>query len=215
METLTVKAQGREQTRTRGAEAVRKAGLIPAVVYGSKESKPISVKLLDIRDAIYTPEFKIVELDVDGDKRSTVVRDVQFHPVTEEIVHIDFLELVPENKVVVEVPVRFEGTAPGLKMGGKLMRKMRKVKIKTTPENLVDELIFDVSELKLGQSVRVRDAQVGEEIEVLNSPSIPVASIEIPRALKGAEAGEEEEGEEGEETPEGEGGETTEEATQE
>jgi large subunit ribosomal protein L25 len=89
--------------------------------------------------------------------------------------------------VTVELPIRFDGVSAGLKAGGKLMQKLRRVKIKATPENLIDEIALDVTSLQLGQSIRVRDIKAGEGIEILNSPGIPIASVEIPRALKGPE----------------------------
>ncbi len=206
MESVAVKAEKRSETRSKGASAVRAAGRIPAVLYGGDNVESISVEFNDVRHAIYTPAFKLVDLEIDGETVQCIVKDVQFHPVTEDIVHIDFLRLIEGRPVKVDVPVRFEGAAPGLRAGGKLVQKMRRIRIKTTPENLVDELVVDISDLKLGFSVRVRDAQVSDEIEVMNPGATPVASIEVPRALRSAGAagdgdadvdGDEEGGEEG------------------
>ena len=210
METVAIKAAPREETGRKGMKRVRNEGLIPAVLYGTSEAQSVTVQFNELRHVIYTPDFKLVDLDVDGNTTQCIVKDVQFHPVTEEILHVDFLELAPGRAVKVEVPVTFEGTAAGVRAGGKLVKKMRRIKIMTTPEHMVDELVFDVSELTLGNSIRVKDAQVGEGIEILNSPNIPVASVEIPRALKGADEEEAElegaEGEEGAATEGGEGG---------
>ncbi len=213
-----MKASSRSETRTKGAKAVRAAGKIPAVVYGGDTVSHVSIEFNELRHAIYTPEFKLIDLEMDGKTVSCIVKDIQFHPVTEEVVHVDFLQLIPGKSIKVEVPVRFEGVSPGIREGGKLTQKLRRIAIKTTPEHLVDELVIDISELMLGFSVRVSDAIVGEGIEVLNTPNIPVASVEVPRALKteeeeaeelaaavaaeAAEAGEGAEGAEG-----GEGGE--------
>ena len=200
MESVADKAEKRNEVRSKGAKAVRAEGKIPAVLYGGESVESISVDFNDIRHAIYTPAFKLVDLEIDGETVQCIVKDVQFHPVTENIVHIDFLRLIPGHPIKVEVPVRFEGQAPGLRAGGKLVEKMRRIRIKTTPENLIDELIVDVSELMLGSSVRVRDAKIGEGIEIMNPGATPVASVEVPRALRSAEAeAEEAAGEEGEE----------------
>ena len=207
METVAVKASNRSEVRSKGAKATRAEGKIPCVVYGGDTVHTVAVDFNDIRHAIYTPAFKLVELDIDGESVSCIVKDIQFHPVTEDIVHIDFLILTPGKSIKVEVPVRFEGAAPGIRAGGKLIKKMRRVKIKTTPETLVDHLLVDISNLELGYSVRVKDIEAVEGVEVLNQPNIPVASIEVPRALRSAdeegaefgEDGEEEGGEEGSE----------------
>lgn len=184
MESVAVKATSRSELRTKGAKATRAAGKIPAVVYGGDSVSHIAVEFNELRHAIFTPKFKLIDLELEGEKFSCILKEVQFHPVTEEIVHVDFLRLVPGRSIKVEVPVRLEGVSPGLKEGGNLVEKMRRIAIKTTPEHLVDELVVDVSELMLGFSVRVKDAIVGEGIEVLNTPNIPVASVEVPRALK-------------------------------
>lgn len=211
METVAIKAITRSELRTKGAAATRAAGKIPAVVYGGDTTSHVAVEFKELRHAIYTPDFKLVNLDLEGENITCILQDVQFHPVTEEVVHIDFLRLVPGKSIKVEVPVRFSGIAPGLSEGGKLVQKMRRIKIKTTPEHLVDELVIDISELKLGESVRVQDAEFGDGIEVLSTPAVPVASIEIPRALKG---GDEDEEAEGVEATEGEGAESTEESAE-
>ncbi len=215
MEFVAVQGEPRELARKKGAKAVRREGKIPCVLYGGTEAKHFSVEPLAVREVIYTPEFKGVELDIDGEKVKCFVKDVQYHPVTDEIVHIDFLRLVDGRKVKVDIPVSFQGVAPGLKSGGNFIKKLRKISIKTVPEKLVNELNLDVSTLELGHSLRVRDIEGHEGIEILNNPAQPVASIEVPRILKSdpalLETDEDEEEGEGEEGAEGgEGGETTE-----
>lgn len=216
MEFVAVQGETRELARKKGAKAVRREGKIPCVLYGGDEAIHFSVEPLAVRDVIYTGDFKGVELDVDGEKVKCFVKSIQFHPVTDEIVHIDFLRLVNGRKVKVDIPVSFQGVAPGLKSGGNFIKKLRKVSIKAVPENLVHELTLDVSTLELGHSLRVRDIDGLEGIQILNNPAQPVASIEVPRILKSdpsllaTDEDEEEEGE-GEEGAEGgEGGETPE-----
>jgi len=184
MENILVPAQKRETVGSKGAADVRRQGMIPAIIYGGKEPVPVSVKLHDVRHAIYTPDFHKVDVDLDGTKVTCILKEVQFHPVTDRVTHIDFLQLEQGTPVKVEVPIRFNGTAAGIKAGGKLIQKIRKVKIKATPEHLVNEVSMDVTELKLGQSLRVRDIQMEEGVEILNTPGIPVVSVQIPRVLK-------------------------------
>lgn len=186
MEYLSIKADKREGKGKKGSKAVRNEGSIPAVLYGSGENTHLSVKPMAVRDLIYTPDFKLAELDVSGTMHKCFVKDVQFHPVTDEIVHIDFLELIPGKPVKVKVPVRFKGVSPGVKVGGKLMTQMRTIKVKATPENLVNELFLDISELELGSAIRVRDIEVPENVEIMSVAAAPVANVEVPRALKSA-----------------------------
>jgi large subunit ribosomal protein L25 len=118
-----------------------------------------------------------------GESYRCIIKEIQFHPVTEGILHIDFLELAEGRKVKVQLPVRFKGTSPGVRNGGRLIQQLRKVEIKTTPDQLVEELILDISNLKLGNSVRVRDIETNDEIEILTNPGIPVATVKVPRVV--------------------------------
>lgn len=186
MKTLEVKGTSRTELGTKAAKAIRREGEIPAVIYSNKEIKHFNTNEKEVRSLIYSPDFAVVQLDLDGTAYRCILKDVQFHPVSEEILHIDFLQLIDGTPVKVEIPVRFKGVSPGVKQGGKLMQTVRKVKIKTIPENLVDELKVDISGLNLGQSVRVRDIEVNKNIEIMSAPGIPLAIIEIPRALRSA-----------------------------
>ena len=194
MESVAFNAQLRSEINKKTTKAARKEGLVPGVIYGGKEPVHFLARPFDFRDIIYTPDFKLAEINIDGKTYKCILKDLQIHPVTDAVVHMDFIELVPGNTIRVELPVKFTGVAPGVKEGGKLMPKMRAVKVKTTIESLVDHVEVDVSALTLGNSVRVRDIETNEGVHIMNSPNIPVASVEIPRALRSASS--EEEGEE-------------------
>lgn len=185
MQTLNVPALERASGKKSAAET-RRAKRIPAIIYGGEQNHNISVVLKDVKKLIYTPDFILAEIEVGGQVYKTFVKDLQFHPVTDEIMHIDFLKLVDGTPVKVEVPVKFEGVSPGVKEGGKLIQQMRRIKIKTTPEKMVDFLTLDISSLELGHAIRVRDIEVPVGVEVMNEGSTPVANVEIPRALKSA-----------------------------
>ena len=210
MEVIAISGQVRADLGKAATKAVRKEEKIPCVLYGGDEVIHFSTTLKEVRDLIYTPDFKVAEVTVDGKSYKCFIKDIQWHPVTDAIVHLDFLRLIEGVPVKVEVPLRFHGVSPGVKNGGKLIQKLRRVKIKTTPEHLISELQVDISKLMLNQSIRVRDIDsVRKNIDVLNSPGVPVASVEIPRALRSATAaaekageGEEGESEEGEEAGE-------------
>jgi len=203
MNTIAFSAEKRTGTGKKATKAVRASGQIPCVLYGGDTNIQFATTHKDVKGLIYTPDFNIAEITIDGTPHKCIIKDAQYHPVTESIIHLDFLKLEEGRTVKVEVPVRFKGVSPGVKLGGKMQQTLRRVKIKTTPENIVDSLFADISELSLGDSARVRDLEVPDGIEVMNSPGIPVVSVEVPRALKGGENEEEEGTEEGTEGGEG------------
>jgi len=186
MKSIAVKGEIRNDLGKKATKAVRVAGLIPCVLYGADTVLHFTTTKNDVKHLIYTPDFKLADIEVDGKHYRCILKDMQFHSTSEEVLHMDFLHLADGNTIKVDVPVRFRGTSSGVKAGGKLLQKVRKVKIKTTPEKLVDELLLDIAHLELGQSIRVRDIKATEGIEILSSPGIPVATIEIPRALRSA-----------------------------
>lgn len=192
MEIVAINGQIRAEVGKKATKAVRKKdGGIPCVLYGGEDLIHFSIPEPEVKALIYTSDFKVADINIEGKTYRCILKDVQYHPVTEAILHIDFLRLVKGNPVKIEVPVRFKGTSPGVKSGGKLLPKLRRVKVKTTPENLVSELLVDISKLELGQSIRVRDIEPGEGIEIILSPGIPVATVEVPRALRSATAAKE------------------------
>lgn len=203
MESVTIVSQERTFTGKKGAKATRREGLVPGIVYGGKETIHFAATPKQFKDLVFTPDFKLAEIQVGEKKIKCIVQDMQFHPVSDELIHIDFLELVEKKAFKVELPLRFKGTAPGVKTGGSLIQKVRRVKVKTTLDKLVDGLNVDISKLELGDSVRVKDIELEEGMELLTAPAIPVLSVEIPRALRSATDVAAEEGEEAEEAAEG------------
>jgi len=193
MEFISLTGQLRPETGKTASKSVRREGLIPCVLYSAKETVHFSTTPQQVKNLIYTPDFHVAQLHIGDNTYKCIVKDYQLHPLSNELVHIDFLQLTDGHPIKVEVPVRVKGQSPGVKVGGKLVQKMRRVKIKTLPENLVDQVMLDISSLELGQSLRVRDITGEEGIEILSSPGIPVATIEIPRALRSATAAAEKE----------------------
>ncbi|MEN0003090.1 MAG: 50S ribosomal protein L25 [Bacteroidota bacterium] len=194
MEIVAVKGEPRKGFGGTASKEVRSQGLIPCVLYGFDEVVHFSTDVKTVKPLIYTPDFKIAEVEIDGKTYKTILKDVQFHPVTDEIVHIDFLKLIDGHPVKYEVPVKFVGSSPGIKLGGKLLQNIRRVKIKATPETMVDILTLDISNLEMGQSIRIRDIEAVEGIEIMTPSGTPVATIEIPRALRSAAAAAKKEG---------------------
>lgn len=189
----TVSFQGIKRDLNQKASTIRKAGRIPAVIYGGDTLEHFTTTLNDIKSLVYTPDFKLGEVDIDGAKHKCIVKSIQYHPVKDTIEHMDFLAIEAGRKVKVDIPVRFKGESPGVKTGGKLMQSLRRVTVKLDPEHLVDELFIDISDLELGDAVKVKDIEANDNLEFMVNVNIPVASVEVPRALKSAEAAAEEE----------------------
>jgi len=187
MQVIEIKGEARKELGKKATKAVRNNETLPCVLYGIENPVHFTTSIAEVRHLVYSPDVKVAQINVGGTDYRAIMKDIQFHPVSEKILHIDFLALEKGRDVKLDVPVRFEGTSPGVKAGGKLIQRLRKVKIKAKSEYLVDEVKLDISKLELGQSVRVRDLKVNENIEILNSPGIPIASIEIPRALRSAQ----------------------------
>ena len=212
MKVVSVKGEARS-TRGKGNNArLRRQGKIPCVIYGKDQNISFQTEPMEVRDVIYTPEFRVAEIDIDGEKHNCIVKDVQYHPVTDNILHVDFLKLIDKQTLRVQVPVTFNGQPVGVAEGGNLIRKLRTVDIKCTPETLVDHLEVDIEDLEIGQSKKIRDINAVEGVEILNNPTIAVISVEVTRALKSAAAagafgedGEPIEGAEGEGAEGGEG----------
>jgi large subunit ribosomal protein L25 len=187
MEIIALQGQPKPGSGKEEVKRIRRNGQVPAVIYksGGGDALSFALNAPEVRSLIYTSKFKLTEITIDGKVHKAIVKDIQFHPVTDAVIHIDFLELVPGIKFKAEVPLRFAGQAPGVKAGGKFIPKLRQVKIMTTPETVVDEVSADISAMDLGSTIRVRDIELPNGVEVLNNGAIPIASIEIPRALRG------------------------------
>ena len=190
MESFKLNVEVRENVGKAASKVVRHSDAIPCVMYGGKENIHFTTTWHDVRHLVFTPDFKTVDITVGDASYTAIVKNVQFHPVSEKILHMDFLQLIPGNAIKVVLPLRLRGSSPGVKSGGKLLQSIRKISVKCTPETLVNQLTLDISKLDLGQSARVRDIDAVEGIEVSMSPAIPVVLIEIPRAMRAAAAAE-------------------------
>ncbi len=204
METVKLAGDKRDIGKKKHTRALRNAGAIPCVIYGGDENIHFSTVFNDVKSLIYTPDYKKAEIDIDGKNHKCVIKEVQFHPVTEEVMHIDFQELIPGKKVTAEIPMHVQGTPPGIVEGGVLRKKLRKIKVKSDAASLVHEIIVDISSLHLGDIARVSDLDKPEGVQIMLDPQSPVVSIDRPRkvveVVDEEEEGEEEEGEETEET---------------
>ncbi len=187
MKSLEIIGYNRANLGKKESKDLRAASHVPCVLYGGKEQVHFYSPMILFKELLYTPNVYQVNLNVEGKEYKCILQDAQFHPVNEIILHVDFLELDENKPVKMEVPVRFVGTAPGVQKGGKLISKLRKIQIKALPANIPDYIDVDVSNLELGKSVKVGDIK-SENYTLLSNTSTPIATVEVPRALRGKAA---------------------------
>lgn len=206
MKTVSLSGSLRENVGKKDAKKHRKLGKVPCVLYGGNEQIHFLAKEKDFKNIIFTPEVAIINLNIDGKEVSAVLQDVQYHPVTDLILHVDFLEILDGKPVTMGVPVKLEGTAPGVMKGGKLRLKIRKMRVNGLVEDLPDQVVIDISKLDIGDSVRVADIK-NDKLSFKDHANSIVVGVFTARVV---EEEEEEEGEEGEEGAEGAEGTATE-----
>ena len=187
MKTISVKAVKRADFGKKAAKAVRREGLVPCVLCGNGETVSFSVDPREIKPLIYTPNSYIVEFDVEGKKELAVLREAQFHPVREEILHMDFYRIAAGKPVSIAIPVRLTGNAEGVKVGGKLTLSARKLTVSALVENLPDEIVVDVTTLGVGKTIFVGDLQF-ENLKFVTPATTAVCAVRVTRASRGAEA---------------------------
>jgi large subunit ribosomal protein L25 len=185
MEKLEIIGFKRANLGKREANELRFAGSVPSVLYGGAEQIHFHAPVYLFKDLVYTEKPHFVDLTIEGKKYEAKLQEVQFHPVSEMILHADFLLLKADSLITMEIPVKFDGTAPGVVKGGKLNHKLRKLKVKALPKNMPGEIKLDISGLELGKSAKVGDIKT-EGFTILNAKAIPIVTVEVPRALKGA-----------------------------
>lgn len=204
MKTTEIVGFKREDLGTKASKTLRADGNVPCVLYGGKENIHFHSPVYLFKDLLYTPNAYIVNLNVEGVEKKAVLQDVQFHPVSDSIVHVDFLEIFEDKAVAIDVPVVTEGVAPGAQLGGQVYIKNKKLRVKAIPSKLPEVVKVDISSLELGHSVRVQDVEA-DGFEILTNPKVSIVQIIIPRALKASlNTDEEGEGETEEATQEAE-----------
>jgi large subunit ribosomal protein L25 len=187
MQSLKLSAKKRDEFGKKSTKAVRREQRIPAVVYGQGEPVNFSLDVADVKPLIYTPGSYIVELDIEGTKETAVMREVQFHPVKEEILHMDFYRVSDKKPVTIDIPVRITGSSEGVKMGGKLVQNKRKLTVSGMVKDLPDELTVDITELGIGKTIFVGDLKY-DNLRLLNPASTAVCAIRVTRAAAAAAA---------------------------
>jgi len=186
MKSVKIEGQPRTGLGKKETRKLRTEGLVPAVIYGGNETIHFSAPKMAFRSLVYTPDFQLAEITVNGKEYRAILKDIQFDVVTDELNHLDFLELVEDRRVIATLPLKFVGQPEGVKAGGKLEIKMKSLNVRTYPKYLRESIEVNIDSLQLYENVRVQDV-VLENIEVLNSPRIPLATVATTRALRQAE----------------------------
>jgi len=185
MKTFDLTGTKRESTGKKAAKAYRKESLIPCVLYGGDEVVHFTVTKEGIRKLVYTPEIHIVNLSVEGKNYAAILKEMQFHPASDELIHVDFLQVFDNKPVVLEIPIVLEGLAQGVKDGGKLSMDMRKLKVKGLYKHFPEKLVINIENLGLGKTIQVGNLNF-DNLELLNAKDNVVASVKATRAAKGA-----------------------------
>ena len=192
MKTIQIKGTARTTSGKKAAKAMRKEGLIPCNLYGEKKDEkglPVAQSFTatfdELRKLIYTPNIYTVELDIDGAQHLAVLKEAQFHAVSDNLLHVDFYEITDQKPIVMEVPIKLNGLAEGVKAGGKLAASVRKLKVKAAHTAIPEVLNIDVTTLGLGKTIKVADLSF-EGLELVTSPSVVVCQVKVTRNAKAA-----------------------------
>lgn len=190
MKTFELKGSSRNDLGKKATKSFRKEGLIPAVIYGGEHGSSavhFSVNASDVRKLIYTPEIFLVDLIIDGKDYKAILKAIQFHPVSDEVLHLDFLHIFEDKPIVIEVPVVLDGLAEGVKAGGKLSLDIRKLKVKALYKQVPEKLHVNIEHLALGKSIQVGELSF-DGLEVLNAKNAVVCRVQLTRAARGLAA---------------------------
>jgi len=186
MKSIAISGSPRENVGKRDAKELRYQALVPAVLYGGQTQTHFSVSASDLKAVVYTPVVHFIDLDIAGTKSQAIIKDLQFHPLTEQIIHVDFLLLDEKKPITIEIPVKLTGTSPGVKTGGKLVQKLRKLRIKGFPKDHLDAIEVSIETLDVGRAVKVGDINV-DNLTILNAKEDTIVSVTTSRALRQAE----------------------------
>nr|WP_294796689.1 50S ribosomal protein L25/general stress protein Ctc [uncultured Mucilaginibacter sp.] len=186
MKSIAISGSPRENVGKRDAKELRYDGKVPAVLYGGPTQTHFAVSAADLKPVVYTPDVHFIDIEVAGVKSQAVIQDIQFHPLTEKILHVDFLVLDPNKPIAIEIPVKLTGTSPGVKMGGKLVQKLRKLRVKGLPKDHLDNVEVSIEGLEVGKSVRVGEIKL-PNLQITNAAEDTIVSVTTSRALRQAE----------------------------
>lgn len=184
MKTLDIIGYKRANIGKSETKKLRREGNVPCVIYGGKKQIHFYAPMILFRELVYTSDAHFVNLDIEGQEIKCILQDIQFHPVSEIILHADFLELHVGKTVKMDIPVHFVGESPGVNKGGALIKKRRLLNVQALPKNIPSHINVDLSELDFGRSVKVHEVKT-KDFEILDTPQASIAVVEIPKSLRG------------------------------
>jgi len=186
MESIALKASLRKETGKKSSKSIRTQEGVPCVLYGGKENINFFAAESDFRHLIFTPKVYIVNIDIDGSNHQAIIKELQCHPVTDQLLHVDFYAISDNKPVTVEIPVKLSGTSAGVREGGKLAAEKRKLRVKGLPQDIPAEIEIDITELALGKSIRVGDINTGGKYQIVMPKETPIVSVRTTRAAAAA-----------------------------
>lgn len=181
MKSVSISGSPRANVGKKDATALRNAKQVPCVLYGGKEQVHFAVLAADFKDLIYTPHVHTVEIEVAGKKFNAIMQEAQFHKVNDSLLHVDFLEIIAGKPVTMNIPVKTTGTSPGVRAGGKLVKKLKTLKVRGLVEKMPDTIDLAIDSLEIGQGVRVADIKL-DGLTMLNAANITVVGVQTTRA---------------------------------
>ncbi|MDR1878246.1 MAG: 50S ribosomal protein L25/general stress protein Ctc [Bacteroidales bacterium] len=176
MQSVSVSGSLRKNVGKKDAKKQRNQGFIPCVLYGGEKQMPLLVEEKSFIKLIYTPEVYYVDLDIEGDKYKAIVQETQFHPVTDQLLHVDFLQIIDGKPVTIDIPLRITGNSPGVMRGGKLSKRVRKLKVKGLLEHIPENITVDISQMDILDSILVENIKQ-ENITIIDNPSKVIVTI--------------------------------------
>ena len=182
MKTLTLSISKRQKTGRSNTNTLRKEGKVPCVLYGGKDVLHFEAVEKDFKPLVYTPDVHMIKLDVGGKQVDAILKDIQFHPVTDSIIHVDFLEVVGNKPVVMDIPVKLMGTSIGVKEGGKLLKKLTRIRVKAPISTIPGTIDLNIEPLKIGDYIRIKDLKY-PGVTFLHEPNVTIVAVKVTREV--------------------------------
>jgi large subunit ribosomal protein L25 len=182
MKSIEIKAVSRDHFGKKSSNSLRAESNVPCVMYGGEENLHFYAHENAFRKLVYTPEVYLVNLSIDGKNYKAVMKDLQFHPVSDRLLHIDFIQVIDNKPVTINIPIKIIGVSPGIKAGGKLRIKRRSLRIKGMAEDLPDHLNIDISKLQIGQSIKIGDLSF-DNLEIIDNKRAMVVAVAVSRVV--------------------------------
>jgi large subunit ribosomal protein L25 len=185
MKSINLNGSLRTETGKKFAKQIRRQESVPAILYGGKENVMLSVVERDLKELIYTPEVNTVSLNIEGKTYKAIIKEIQYHPVSDKVLHVDLQQIFDDKKLTIALPIKLVGSAEGAKQGGKLALVTRKLRVSGFPNDLPESLEIEISDLGLGKSRTVQDLSF-EKFDVIEPKTTVVATVKLTRAARGA-----------------------------